>query len=53
MRKYKIEYWAEYEDECTDFSKIIEAVTIKEALEKFYNLRILYKRIFKIKEITT
>ena len=52
MRKYQIDYWAEYEDECVDFSKIIEADTIKEALEKFYNLRILCKRIFKIEEIT-
>ena len=52
MRKYQIDYWTEYEDECTDFSKIIEADTIKQALEKFYNLRILYKRVFKIEEIT-
>lgn len=51
MRKYLITYYIEKNDDCVDVEKVIEANTITEALEKFKELRKIYKRIIQIKEI--
>jgi hypothetical protein len=51
MRKYLIYYWAEKNDDAVDCEKIIEASNIQEALNKFLNMTIVYKRITQIKEI--
>lgn len=51
MRKYLIYYWAEKNDDAVDCEKIIEASNIDEALIKFKDVTIVYKRITQIKEI--
>ena len=51
MRKYKITYWAEISDECTDRDIEVQAYTISDALIAFYQKRILHKRVIEIKEI--
>lgn len=51
MREYNITYWAEYEDEVTDFEAEIFAESLEKALETFKSLYINYKRITCIKEM--
>jgi len=51
MRKYKITYWIESRDECIDLERVIEALTIQDALNLFLNLDLIYKRIDSIKEL--
>ena len=48
MRRYRIEYYTERNDECVDLETIVEANTIAEALEKFDKQ---HKRITTITEL--
>lgn len=51
MRKYLIAYWAERNDEATDFEVELEADDIEKAIDKLYRQYRPIKRITKIEEI--
>lgn len=51
MRKYRIIYWIENNDVATDCEHIIEAPTIMKALEEFYMLNYIIKRVSDINEL--
>jgi ribosomal protein L20A (L18A) len=51
MRKYSITYWAERNDEATDFEVELEADNIEEAVDKLYSRYRPIKRITKVEEI--
>ena len=51
MRKYRVYYYAERFDECQDFNIEIQGENISKALENFYKLNIVIKRVYKIDEI--
>lgn len=51
MRRYLITYWAERNDEATDFEVELEADNIEKAIDKLYRRYRPIKRITKIEEI--
>lgn len=51
MRKYKIYYYKEIDDECIDFERLIEGENIDIALENFKEEIRVFKRVYKIEEI--
>ena len=51
MRRYRIEYYAERNDECVDLEHIVEANDMVEAINKFNEVIRLVKRIITITEI--
>lgn len=46
--KYLIIYWTEYNDEATDFEIIIDASNEEDAINKFKEMDLVYKKIDKI-----
>lgn len=51
MRRWKIYYYAEQNDECVDLEIILESENIFSALELFKQEVSVYKRVYKIEEI--
>lgn len=51
MRRYRIEYYAERNDECVDLEHIVEANDMVEAIDTFNHYVRIVKRITNISEI--
>lgn len=51
MRKYRIEYYAERNDECVDLEHIVEANDMVEAINIFNDVIKIVKRITAVTEI--
>ena len=48
MSKYVIKYWAERNDESTDIEVVIEANDEVDAMQKFFETNIIYRKIESI-----
>jgi hypothetical protein len=48
MNKYIVTYWAERNDESTDIEVVIEANDEIEAMQKFFEMNIIYRKIESI-----
>jgi len=51
MTKYEIKYWTEHNDEPTDWYEVVEAFNETEAIQKFLDMNIRYRKISWIKEL--
>lgn len=51
MRRYRVEYYAERNDECVDLERIVEANDMIDAINVFHDKVKLVKRITAITEI--
>lgn len=51
MRKYRVYYYKEINDECVDCEKEIESRCFVEVFDRFVEQVRVYKRIYKIEEI--
>lgn len=51
MKKYLVTYWTERNDESTDVEIIIEALNEVDAIYKFLDKRLRYKKIESVKEL--
>ena len=52
MRKFKVYYYREINDECQDLEEIVEARSFVEVYGVFHDLGIVYKRVYKIEELS-
>jgi len=51
MRKFLIYYFREINDECHDCELEVQGENIVNALENFYKLNIVLKRVYKVEQI--
>jgi hypothetical protein len=51
MTKYLITYWTQRNDESTDVEIIIEALNELDAMKKFLDKRLVYRKIESIQEL--
>jgi hypothetical protein len=51
MKTFLVYYFKEVSDECRDYELEIQGDNIANALENFYKLNLVIKRVFKIEEI--
>ncbi len=51
MTKYCITYWTQRNDESTDVEVIIEALNEIDAMKKFLDKRLVYRKIESIEEL--
>jgi hypothetical protein len=51
MTKYEIKYWTEHNDEPTDWYEVIYALNEIDAMKKFLDMNIRYRKIEYIKEM--
>lgn len=51
MKKYLVTYWTQRNDESTDVELIIYAYNEIDAMKKFYDMRIVHRKIESVKEL--
>lgn len=51
IKKYIVTYWTEKNDEPTDIELVIEAENKIEAMKKFFEMNLVYRKIEDIQEL--
>ena len=51
MKKYRITYWTQRNDESTDIEIVIEALNEIDAMKQFLDKRLVYRKIESIEEL--